>query len=84
MEYLAVPCIRELLDLDRFQLGVWENGISWRAEEEERKTDQMDANYNFTVIALKALTAYQPRDYQFNLQDRRNSTLRKYRKTSRS
>jgi DNA-directed RNA polymerase subunit RPC12/RpoP len=35
-----------------------------------RKTDQMDANYNFPVIALKALTAYQPRDYQFDLQGR--------------
>ncbi len=35
-----------------------------------KKTDQMDANYNFPVIALKALTAYQPRDYQFDLQGR--------------
>jgi DNA-directed RNA polymerase subunit RPC12/RpoP len=35
-----------------------------------RKTEQMDANYNFPVVALKALTAYQPRDYQFNLEDR--------------
>ena len=35
-----------------------------------RKTDQMDSNYNFPVIALKALTAYQPRDYQFDLQGR--------------
>jgi hypothetical protein len=31
---------------------------------------QMDENYNFPVIALKALTDYQPRDYQFNLGDR--------------
>jgi len=35
-----------------------------------RKTEQMDANYNFPVIALKALTDYQPRDYQFNLEGR--------------
>ena len=35
-----------------------------------RKTDQMDANYNFPVIALKGLTDYQPRDYQFNLDGR--------------
>ena len=35
-----------------------------------RKSEQMDANYNFPVIALKALTDYQPRDYQFNLEDR--------------
>ena len=35
-----------------------------------RKTDQMDANYNFPVVALKALTEYQPRDYQFDLEGR--------------
>jgi len=31
---------------------------------------QMDANYNFPVIALKSMTDYQPRDYQFNLEGR--------------
>ena len=35
-----------------------------------RKTEQMDANYNFPVIALKALMDYQPRDYQFDLDGR--------------
>jgi hypothetical protein len=35
-----------------------------------RKAEQMDANYNFPVIALKALTDYQPRDYQFDLEGR--------------
>jgi hypothetical protein len=35
-----------------------------------KKTEQMDANYNFPIIALKALTDYQPRDYQFNLEGR--------------
>jgi len=35
-----------------------------------RKAEQMDMNYNFPVIALKALTDYQPRDYQFNLEGR--------------
>jgi len=34
------------------------------------KTEQMDANYNFPVVALKALTEYQPRDYQFDLEGR--------------
>ncbi len=33
-------------------------------------TQQMDANYNFPVIALKGLTDYQPRDYQFDLDGR--------------
>jgi hypothetical protein len=31
------------------------------------RTEQIDANYNFPVVALKALTEYQPRNYQFNL-----------------
>jgi DNA-directed RNA polymerase subunit RPC12/RpoP len=35
-----------------------------------RKAEQMDENYNFPVIALKALTDYQPRDYQFDLSGR--------------
>jgi len=35
-----------------------------------RKTEQMDANYNFPVIALKGLMDYQPRDYQFDLDGR--------------
>ena len=30
----------------------------------------MDENYNFPVVALKALTEYQPRDYQFDLAGR--------------
>jgi hypothetical protein len=35
-----------------------------------RKMEQMDANYNFPVVALKALTEYQPKDYQFDLDGR--------------
>lgn len=35
-----------------------------------KKAEQMDENYNFPVIALKALTDYQPHDYQFNLEGR--------------
>ena len=35
-----------------------------------KKTEQIDENYNFPVIALKALMDYQPRDYQFNLEER--------------
>ncbi|MDG6928891.1 MAG: zinc ribbon domain-containing protein [Nitrososphaerota archaeon] len=34
------------------------------------KTYQLDANYNYPVVALKALTVYQPKDYQFALQER--------------
>ncbi len=46
-----------------------------------RKTDQMDANYNFPVIALKALTAYQPRDYQFDLSGRQLFDITKITKS---
>jgi hypothetical protein len=35
-----------------------------------RKTYEMDNNYNFPIVALKALTEHQPRDFQFNLDDR--------------
>ena len=35
-----------------------------------RKAEEMDNNYNFPVVALKALTEYQPKDYVFNLADR--------------
>ncbi len=35
-----------------------------------KRNFQLDANYNFPVVSLKALTEYQPKDYQFALQDR--------------
>ena len=35
-----------------------------------KKTVQMNENYNFPIVALKALTAYQPHDYQFALEYR--------------
>jgi DNA-directed RNA polymerase subunit RPC12/RpoP len=34
------------------------------------KAEQMDENYSFPVVALKALMEYQPRNYQFDLQGR--------------
>lgn len=34
------------------------------------KTYQMDNNYNFPIVALKALAEYQPRNYLFNLDER--------------
>lgn len=46
-----------------------------------RKVVQMDANYNFPVVALKALTAYQPRDYQFDLESRTIFDITKVSKT---
>ena len=35
-----------------------------------RRTQEMDNNYSYPIIALKALTQYQPKDYQFALADR--------------
>jgi hypothetical protein len=35
-----------------------------------RKTYELDNNYYFPIVALKALTAYQPKNYQFRLEDR--------------
>jgi hypothetical protein len=44
------------------------------------KAIQMNENYNYPIIALKALTQYQPRDYQFALQDRTLFDISKYPK----
>jgi hypothetical protein len=35
-----------------------------------KRAYQMDNDYDFPIIALKALTDYQPKDYQFNLDER--------------
>jgi hypothetical protein len=35
-----------------------------------RKTYELDNNYNFPIVALKALTEYQPKNYQFRLEER--------------
>ena len=38
--------------------------------ESPKKAHEMDSNYNFPIVALKALTEYQPKDYQFALGER--------------
>ena len=35
-----------------------------------RRTEEMDNNYSYPIVALKALTEYQPKDYQFALGER--------------
>jgi hypothetical protein len=35
-----------------------------------RRAYQMDNNYNFPIVGLKALIEYQPKDYEFTLNDR--------------
>lgn len=46
----------------------------------QKKAIQMDQNYNFPIIALKALTQYQPRDYQFAIEGRTLFDISKYPK----
>ena len=60
------PCSQARSILVPSWLTEWATAVEAPLEE----SDQMDANYNFPVIALKALTAYQPRDYQFALDGR--------------
>ena len=59
-----------ILGLKRIRIMAFGMGMGMGYGGGMRKTEQMDANYNFPVIALKALTDYQPRDYQFNLEGR--------------
>ena len=59
-----------ILGLKRIRIMAWGMGMGMGYGGGMKKTEQMDENYNFPVIALKALTDYQPRDYQFNLEGR--------------
>jgi hypothetical protein len=58
-----------ILGLKRIRIMAWGMGMGYGGGG-MRKTEQMDMNYNFPVIALKALSDYQPREYQFNLDGR--------------
>jgi hypothetical protein len=49
-----------------------------------RKTEQMDANYNFPVVALKALSEYQPHNYVFNLEGRQLFDITKLPKNAKA
>lgn len=57
-----------ILGLKRIRIMAFGTGMGYGGG--MRKTQQIDMNYNFPVIALKALTDYQPRDYQFSLDER--------------
>jgi hypothetical protein len=57
-----------ILGLKRIRIMAFGMGMGYGGG--MKKTEQIDENYNFPVIALKALTDYQPRDYQFNLEER--------------
>src|SRR6266568_179340 len=46
----------------------------------KKRAIQMNENYNYPIVGLKALTAYQPHDYQFVLQDRTLFDISKFPK----
>ena len=51
-------------------LGTMMSGGGFAGGQGNQRAYQMDNDYNFPIVALKALTEYQPKDYQFNLDDR--------------
>ncbi|HKT21210.1 MAG TPA: zinc ribbon domain-containing protein [Nitrososphaerales archaeon] len=51
-------------------LGTMMGGGGFGGGQGNRRSYQMDNDYNFPIVGLKALTDYQPKDYQFNLADR--------------
>ncbi|MDA4136352.1 MAG: zinc ribbon domain-containing protein [Thaumarchaeota archaeon] len=64
----TLPPIR--LSLGTGRLGMFMGGGMMGGGGGARKAEEMDNNYNFPVVALKALTEYQPKEYVFNLTDR--------------
>lgn len=51
-------------------LGTMMSGGGFGGGQGNNKAYQMDNDYNFPIVALKALNDYQPKDYQFGLSDR--------------
>lgn len=51
-------------------LGTMMGGGGFGGGQGNRRAYQLDNDYNFPIVGLKALTEYQPKDYQFNLADR--------------
>jgi hypothetical protein len=50
--------------------GAMIGGMMGPGRGEPRKTYEMDNNYNFPIVALKAFIEYQPKNYQFSLETR--------------
>jgi len=71
---VALPALDSIRAVSRGFMAthfmMWGMGMGMGYGGGYRKTEQMDANYNFPVVALKALTEYQPKDYQFDLDGR--------------
>ena len=56
--------------LGGMMLGTMMGGGGFGGGQGTMRAYQMDSDYNFPIVGLKALTAYQPKDYQFSLGDR--------------
>lgn len=59
-----------ILGLKRVRIMAFGMGMGMGSGGGNKNAQQLDENYNFPVIALKALSDYQPSNYQFNLEDR--------------
>ena len=51
--------------------GMMGGGMMGGGGVSEKKTYQLDQNYNYPVVALKAFTQYQPHDYLFSMTERK-------------
>ena len=68
-EFEVINSFAGILGLKRIPIMGFGMGMG-RGGGGQGKAQQMDENYNFPVIALKAMPDYQPRDYQFILEGR--------------
>ena len=68
-EFAVSKSFAGILGLKRIRIMGFGMGMG-RGGGGQGKAEQMDENYNFPVIALKSMTDYQPRYYQFNLEGR--------------
>ena len=56
--------------MDGMMMGTMLGGGGMMGSANTKKAYTIDANYNCPIIALKALTSYQPHDYEFSLDGR--------------
>ncbi len=66
----VINAFEGVLGLKRIRIMAYGMGMGMGRGGAKGNAQQMDENYNFPVIALKAYPDYQPRDYQFNLAGR--------------
>jgi DNA-directed RNA polymerase subunit RPC12/RpoP len=67
--------------MDGMLMGTMLGGSGMMSPANTKKAYTLDANYNCPVIALKALTMYQPHDYEFALDGRIDFDVKKIPKS---